>query len=605
MKQREIRHKAGLFCVRKERKVQMPYRKYVAKYWKGFSLAILFLMLEASADLMMPTLLADIIDHGIANSDLNYVLQMGGIMLLITLAGAASASVRNILAVRISQKFGAELRSDLFRKIQSLSFERIDKFERSSLITRMTNDITMVQMFVGGLMRIFVKAPMLGIGALILAIRLNPQLSTVFAIVVPIVAVLVFLNMKVGFTRFMKVQQSLDKVNRAVREYLSGVRVVKAFNRFDYEEGKFQRTNEEQRSVTVHAMRAMSVFQPAIMLTVNLGVVAILWIGGTWIHTGAMGQNQVGELVAFVNYMTQILFSLMMVSMVFVMFVRAKASATRISEVFAQKETMTWPASNDGQTFREGKVDFEDVHFAYAGESGTPVLKHISLSILPGETVGIIGSTGSGKTTLVGLIPRFYDATCGVVRVDGKDVKDIDPAKLRESIAIVPQKSVLFSGTIMENIRWGNEQATEAEVEQAAKMAEAHEFISKLPEGYHTRLGQQGVNLSGGQKQRLSIARALIRKPKLLILDDCTSAVDTTTESRIKASLRKYASNLTCIIIAQRISSVMDADNIVVMDLGEVVGIGTHETLMKDCSVYQEIYESQMGKGETADVRQE
>lgn len=583
----------------------MPYRKYVAKYWKGFSLAILFLMLEASADLMMPTLLADIIDHGIANSDLNYVLQMGGIMLLITLAGAASASVRNILAVRISQKFGAELRSDLFRKIQSLSFERIDKFERSSLITRMTNDITMVQMFVGGLMRIFVKAPMLGIGALILAIRLNPQLSTVFAIVVPIVAVLVFLNMKVGFTRFMKVQQSLDKVNRAVREYLSGVRVVKAFNRFDYEEGKFQRTNEEQRSVTVHAMRAMSVFQPAIMLTVNLGVVAILWIGGTWIHTGAMGQNQVGELVAFVNYMTQILFSLMMVSMVFVMFVRAKASATRISEVFAQKETMTWPASNDGQTFREGKVDFEDVHFAYAGESGTPVLKHISLSILPGETVGIIGSTGSGKTTLVGLIPRFYDATRGVVRVDGKDVKDIDPAKLRESIAIVPQKSVLFSGTIMENIRWGNEQATEAEVEQAAKMAEAHEFISKLPEGYHTRLGQQGVNLSGGQKQRLSIARALIRKPKLLILDDCTSAVDTTTESRIKASLRKYASNLTCIIIAQRISSVMDADNIVVMDLGEVVGIGTHETLMKDCRVYQEIYESQMGKGETADVRQE
>jgi len=451
-------------------------------------------------------------------------------------------------------------------------------------------------------MRIFVKAPMVGVGALILAVRLNPNLSIVFLVVVPIVATLVAINMKIGFTRFMRVQKSLDKVNSAVREYLSGVRVVKAFNRFDFETEKFQRTNEEQRSTMVRAMRAMAIFNPAIMLVVNLGVVAILWIGGMWINSGAMGSNQVGELVAFINYMTQILFALMMLSMVFTMFVRARASALRIGEVFGQVNQMTWTNdSNKGVT--EGGITFDRVEFAYAGTSGSPVLKNISFEVRPGETVGMIGSTGSGKTSLVSLIPRFYDPTAGTVRIDGKDIRDMDPAVLREKIAIVPQKSVLFSGTILENIRWGNEAATEEEVELAARMAQAHEFISGLPEGYHSRLGQQGVNLSGGQKQRVSIARALVRKPRILILDDCTSAVDTATETKIKEALKQYSADLTCIMIAQRITSVMDADKIIVMDLGEVVGVGTHESLMKDCKVYQEIFQSQIGKELYANVQ--
>lgn len=583
----------------------MPYAKYIRKYWKGFLLALFFLTLESIADLMMPTLLADIIDHGVANRDMDYVLRMGGLMLLITAGGAVAASLRNVLAVIVSQRFGTELRADLFRKIQALSFEHIDKFERASLITRMTNDITIVQNFVGGLMRIFVKAPLIGIGALILAVRLNPDLSMIFVVVVPIVAILVALNMKIGFRRFLKVQQSLDKVNAAVREYLAGVRVVKAFNRFDFEVAKFNRTNEEQKERSAHAMRAMAIFNPLIMLTVNLGVVAILWIGGRWVDAGIMQGSQVGELVAFINYMTQILFALMMVSMVFNMFVRARASTKRIDEVFAERDAAkgTTPAvdgADRGSPVTAGRIDFENVDFAYA--DGAAVLKNVSFSCLPGETVGIIGSTGSGKSSLVSLIPRFYDAVSGTIRLDGKDVQELDPAAIRRSIAVVPQKSTLFTGTVADNIRWGDESATMEEIERAAEMAQAHEFIVRFPEGYESRLGPRGVNLSGGQKQRVSIARALIRKPRILILDDCTSAVDTATEAKIKEALRTYSRGLTCLLIAQRITSVMDADKIVVLDQGEVVGVGKHEDLLRENKVYQEIYQSQIGKEMQAHV---
>ncbi|PFO07872.1 ABC transporter [Bacillus sp. AFS076308] len=569
--------------------------KYVQKYWKSFSIAVLFLTFEAISDLMQPTIMAKIIDQGVVNRDIHYVLKMGGVMLLITAFGAISASTRSVIASIVSQNFGTELRSDLFKKIQTLSFKNLDKFNRASLITRLTNDVTQVQVFVNGLMRIFVKSPLLAIGGLVMATRLNLHLSVVLAVVVPIVALLIILNLRLGFPLFSKVQNALDKVNSVMREYLSGVRVVKAFNRFDVEIGKFANANEHFKDQSVAAGRLMATFSPLIMLTVNLGIVVVLWIGGLGVESGTI---QVGHIIAFTNYMTQILFSLMVISMVFNMFVRAKASAGRINEVFLQedgfiKETKAVPPPHVQET---GRIDFEDVSFSYEGTSGEPVLKHIGLTILPGETVGIIGSTGSGKSTLVGLIPRFYDVTSGTIKVDGQDISRLDPQMLRDKIAIVPQKNILFTGTVAENIRWGKEDASGEEVRTAAVIAGADDFIAAAPEGYETMIGQGGVNFSGGQKQRISIARALVKKPSILILDDSTSAVDVATEAKIKSALKRYAKGLICLLIAQRITSIMDADKIVVLDHGELVGCGTHSELLADCRVYQEIYQSQMGK---------
>lgn len=567
--------------------------KYIKTYWKSFSIAVLFLTIEAICDLLQPTVMAIIIDEGVANRDMNYVLKMGGVMLLITAIGAGAASTRSIMASIVSQNFGTELRSDLFKKIQSLAFRNLDKFDRASLVTRMTNDVTQVQIFVNGLMRIFVKAPLLAIGGLIMATRLNLHLAVVLAVVVPIVAVLIVYNLKLGFPKFTKVQQALDRVNRVMREYLSGVRVVKAFNRFDVEIAKFSTANEHFKEESVGANRLMAVFSPAIMLTVNLGIVVVLWLGGHGVNNGTI---QVGHVIAFINYMTQILFSLMMISMVFTMFVRAKASAGRIGEVFAEENQLAWKDDVKSHPVEKGRIDFEHVWFSYDTAGGEPVLKDINLCILPGETVGVIGSTGSGKTTLVGLIPRFYDVTGGTIKVDGEDVKHVNPKRLRDKIAFVPQRNVLFTGTVAENIRWGKEDATQQEIEAAAAMACADEFIDASPEGYQTRIGQGGVNFSGGQKQRLSIARALVKQPEILILDDSTSAVDVATEAKMKAALKKYANGLTTIIIAQRISSIIDADKIVVLDRGEIAGSGTHGELITDCRVYQEIYRSQMGQ---------
>ncbi|TBL81702.1 ABC transporter ATP-binding protein [Paenibacillus thalictri] len=572
-------------------------QKYLKKYGKPFSLAVLFLTCEAVCDLLLPTLMSKIIDVGVAEQRMDYVLKMGGVMIGITAAAAVISLSRNVIASTVSQRFGTELRSDLFRKIQTFSFDNVDQFDRASLVTRLTNDVTQVQNFSNGLMRIFVKAPLLCIGGLIMATRLNPQLSVVLAVVVPVVGVLIVLNMKVGFPRFLNVQKALDKLNSIMREYLSGVRVVKAFNRFDFEVEKFDRTNREYQSRSVQAMRAMAFFNPGIILTVNLGIVAVVWYGG---HRVMQGHMQVGHIIAFINYMTQILFSLMMISMVFNMFIRARASAGRIGEVLMQ-ESGGQPHESGSRQDAEpgpanGSIAFENVSFSYEGTVGEPVLKNVTFSCLPGETVGIIGSTGSGKSTLVSLIPRFYNISSGRLLVGGVDVSGVDPKRLRSRIAIVPQKTVLFTGTVTDNVRWGKEDATPEEIETAAKIAEAHEYISSFPEKYDTRLGQGGVNFSGGQKQRLSIARAIVRKPDILILDDCTSAVDVATEARIKESLKTYAKDLTCLIIAQRITSVMDADKIVVLDRGEVVGIGPHDSLVENCRVYKEIFQSQIGK---------
>ncbi|SEP38434.1 ABC transporter ATP-binding protein [Propionispora vibrioides] len=570
---------------------------YGRKYGRQFLVAVAFVTLEAVCDLLQPTIMSRIIDVGVAEKNLTYILHMGSAMLGITALGAVFASVRNIISSRVSQRLGADLRLELYEKIHSLSFSTINQLDRSSLLTRLTNDVVQVQNFVNGLMRIFVKAPILCIGGIIMAVNLNMHLSLVLVTVVPLVGLLIMLNMKVGFPLFVKVQAAIDKMNGVLREYLSGVRVVKAFNRFDYEADKFSKVNQNLQGSTILAMRAMALFSPGVSLTLNIGIVAVLWLGSQGVNSGQM---QVGQIVAFINYMTQILFSLMIIFMVFNMFVRAEASARRIEEVLVRQPGMAWireGSSGESEEVVRGTVSFEHVYFSYDQASDDTVLKNISFVCRPGEVVGIIGTTGAGKTSLVNLIPRFYDATAGLVAVNGIDVRQVNPAELREKIAIVPQQTVLFTGTIMDNIRWGKEEASVAEIEAAAVFAQAHEFISRLPEGYQTQLGQGGVNLSGGQKQRVSLARALVRKPEILILDDCTSAVDGETEGKINQAIRQYARQAACFLVGQRITSVIAADKILVMDDGQIVGAGTHGELLQTCQVYQEIFQSQMGKG--------
>ncbi|MFC0215878.1 ABC transporter ATP-binding protein [Paenibacillus chartarius] len=571
------------------------FRKYYRKHGFMFGVAILFLTIEAAADLLQPTIMAHIIDEGVAEGRMDYVVKMGAFMLLITALGAIGASVRNIVSSRVSGQFGAELRADLFRHIQKLGFAKLDRFERASLIVRMTNDVTQVQNFANGLMRIFVKAPLLCIGSLIMAVRLNPELSLVLVVVVPLAGLFVAMNLRIGVPYFTRMQKALDRVNGIIREYLAGVRVVKAFHRYDAETLKFDGANGEYRDRATDAARIVAFFSPTVMLTMNMGIVAVLWFGGHRVSGGGM---QVGHIVAFINYMTQMLYAFMVVTMVFTMFVRAKGSAARIGEVLAERNDMAWVdgAVSAARASERGMVEFDAVTCRYGKADSAPALRDVSFVCRPGETIGIIGSTGSGKSTLVGLIPRYYEADSGTVKVNGIDVRLCDPKELRRRIAVVPQKTMLFTGTVADNIRWGNEEATREQVEQAARMAEAHEFISKLPEGYDAPVGQGGTGFSGGQKQRLAIARALVRQPDILILDDCTSAVDAATEARIKSALRTYAKGLTCILIAQRITSVIDADRIVVLDQGELAGIGSHAELMDSCRVYREIYESQLGK---------
>jgi len=621
---------------------------YVRRHGAWFMASILCLTLEAAVDLMQPVLLARIIDEGVAFLDLRRVLGLGGIMLLLTGAGALAATARNVISSRVSQRFGMELRADMYRRIQSMPLASLDRFDRASLVTRITNDVTQVQNFVNGLMRIFVKAPLMCIGALIMAASLNLYLASVLAAVVPVVLMLLALNMKYGFPLFQRVQRAMDRVNGAMREYLAGVRVVKAFNRFSYETEKFDRANAELQQTTTRALQTMALFNPAVMLTVNLGLVAVLWIGGWGVRTGRV---QVGETMAFLSYMTQILYSLMMIFMVFAMFVRARTSALRIGEVFAAGDgaeasagvtgTAAGPAvapepagpaaSADGEGApvapepagpsagpgggtaalspagsvagtaapAGGRIDFERVTFRYpsdAGDDGLPALREVTFTCLPGETVGIIGPTGSGKSTLVSLLLRLYDVTSGAVKVDGAGVRSVDPRVLRASIACVTQDASLFTGTIADNIRMGKEDATMEEIAEAARLAQAREFIEAFPEKYETRLGQRGVNLSGGQKQRIALARALVRRPRILVLDDAMSALDAVTESRAREALKSLGQGVTRILIAQKIATVMDADKIIVLDHGEVAGVGTHETLLRSCPLYREICETQLGK---------
>jgi len=479
--------------------------KYIKKYYGLFLLAILFLSVEAFCDLLQPTIMSKIVDVGISNRDLRYVLEKGALMLTVTGLGALGAVGRNNLSSRVSQQFGTELRFDLFAKIQTLSCENAGKFDTASLVTRLTNDVIQTQNFVNGTMRVFVKAPLLCLGSIVMAVVLEPRLSPIIAVTAPAVILIVFLNTRVSYPRFRKVQRAIDGLNGMMREYLSGVRVIKAFNRFDFEKARFARANEALVDVQVSAMKTMAVFSPLSALVINLGIVAVLWAGGYAVDSGTV---EVGRIIAFINYMTQMLGSLMMLSRVFAMYVRARASTERIGDVMNTEETIP-KARQPVKEAGERGLAFRDVSFFYSGNRNEPVLKHVSFSLKPGETLGIIGMTGSGKTSIINLIPRFYDVSSGAVLVNGTDVRDVDEHALRDKIAVVPQKNTLFTGSILDNIRWGNKNADMEDVIKAAEVAQAHPFISAFPEGYETILGQGGVNLSGGQKATdLHCARA-------------------------------------------------------------------------------------------------
>lgn len=564
--------------------------KYFKKYYKMFFLAVGCVMLEVLCDLLQPTLMSIIIDNGISTNDMSMVLKYGFIMIGVSIFGAFIAINRNRFATTVAQDFGADLRLDVFNKIQSFDFDNIDKFERGSLITRLTNDITNIQNFIYGLMRIFVRAPLLAIGCIIMSIRLDLKMALIVLTIVPIVGGLIYLNLRYGYPYFLKVQRAIDKVNGVIREYLRGVRVVKAFNRFDFQEERFENVNDDLTCKSIASMRFMAVFNPIITLIVNIAIAIIIWSGATRVNLGTI---QVGKIVAFTNYMTQLLFALMSTTMIFSSLIRAKTSSERINEIFLEENNIKEIKDKTYNSSEKGNIKYENVTFSYKGLKGDPIIDDISFTLERGMTLGIVGSTGSGKTTLVNLIPRFYDAKLGKILIDGIDIRNYTFEELRAKISIVPQKTVLFSGTIKENIRWGKEDATDDEIVEVCKIADADSFISGFNKGYDSIIGQGGSNLSGGQKQRIAIARALIKRPEILILDDSTSALDTDTEYRIRKSLKEYSKDMTTILIAQKVSSVINADKIIVLDHGKIVGEGTHDELMSNCETYKDIYKSQ------------
>ncbi len=570
--------------------MKASYFKYIKPHIWFFILGPLSMILEVVGEIFMPRLMSLIVDSGIATGDKAYIIKTGLSMIGVALMMMAGGIFGNYCAVRASIGFSSGLRQDLFNKVQTFSFKNIDSFSTASLITRLTNDTTQLQHVIRMGLVMLLRSPGLLVGALIMAISINARLAIVIGVVIPILAFCIIMIMTRAFPRFNVMQKKLDAINRSIQENITNVRVVKSFVREDFEKEKFAVSNTDLRDSTLRAMRTVIKNGPVMTLMMNITTIAVLWFGGNFVMKGSL---EIGELAAFTTYIVQILMSLMMVSMIILQASRALASSRRIKEVL-----LTVPdVSDEDATFKDkeitgGSVEFKNVYFSYS-KDGVNVLEDINFSIKSGETVGILGATGSGKTSLVGLIARLYDVTEGSVLVDGVDVRDYSLYNLREGVGMVLQKNTLFSGTIEENLLWGKEDATEEEIISATSHSQAHSFISSFTRGYDTELGQGGVNVSGGQKQRICIARALIKKPRILILDDSTSAVDTATEQKIREAFLNELADTTKIIIAQRISSVTDCDKIIVIDDGRIVGEGTHETLLADNEYYKEIYYSQ------------
>jgi ATP-binding cassette, subfamily B, multidrug efflux pump len=572
---------------------------YVKPYWQWVLLAPLLMLGEVTMDLMQPRLLATIVDEGIARLDMGVVVRTAALMVGLAILGAGGGISNGIFASKAAQSFGADLRQDLFSKVEQLSFANIDRLQTGQLVTRLTSDVVQVQEALYTLLRIMVRAPLLLVGGLIMAIITAPQLAFLPLGLMPLTLIPVIWVVRKATPLFGRVQRRLDALNEIMQENLAGIRVVKAFARSEHERLRFGTGNRELAEETIRTIRVIIVVMPVMMFTVNLGVVGVLWFGGVNVVEGSM---QVGQLMAFVNYLAQILMSVLMVSMLVTHLARATASAERIQEILDSIPTIRDKPDAISDPPEDATVAFEDVTFAYDGDGADAALQGISFVARPGQTLAMLGQTGSGKSTLVHLIPRYYDVTGGRITVGGVDVRDMSSATLRRMIGAVLQETVLFSGTIRDNIRYGRPDASQEEVEQAARMAQAHDFIQEFPDGYDTILGQRGVNLSGGQKQRVAIARALLVEPPILILDDSTSSVDVETEAMIQQALEAYGRDRTCIMVAQRISSVLNADQILVLNDGRVVASGTHEQLVASSPVYREIYESQLGNAEVLDV---
>lgn len=568
---------------------------YLGPYKKHLLLCFFLVLGEVICEMVIPFLISQIVDIGIAQKNTNYILQKGLIMTALAIISIGLGIANSKFSAKVSQGLAANLRSALFNKIQTFSFTTIDKFSTASLTTRLTNDVSQIQNATLMFLRMLLRSPLMLICALIFAININFKLSIVVLIAIPILSIFIAIIIKNAEKLFVLMQKQLDNLNRILRENFIAIRVVKAFIREDYELSKFNQSNQSLKKASVKAGSLVGLIMPFMSLILNGTILVVIWIGGQMIGKGIIGT---GTLISFTSYLFHILISIMFFSMIFIFTARAEASAKRIVEVLDTSVDITDSPKilKESPLIKQGKIEFKNVDFKYNQKNHSKkILSDIDLVVKPGEFTAIVGSTGSGKTTLVNLIPRLFEVTKGSVLIDDINVRDYKLNDLRQGIGMVLQQNVLFSGTIKENLLWGNETATQEEIETACKFAQAHDFIMSFPDGYNSRIDQGGVNVSGGQKQRLCIARALIKKPKILILDDSTSALDTATEAEVRKVLNTKLNDMTVLIIAQRISSVKDADKIIVLNDGKISGIGTHDSLLKTNKIYQEIYNSQQG----------
>lgn len=567
--------------------------KGLKPYWTLVIGVLVLVFISTLTDLELPDLMSDIVDTGIVQGDVSYILGRGGVMLLVALLGTVCTILTSYLSSKIGMGFSRDLRKKVFEKVESFSLTEINEMGTASLITRTTNDINQVQMVVIMMMRMMLSAPIMIVGALIMALRKDVELSKVILVVIPIIIVTIVIIAKFTLPMFQKMQNKIDKLNLVVRENLTGIRVIRVFNKVEAEQERFNQASLEVSRIATMANRLMGALMPLMMLILNLSIIAVIWFGGIRINDGDL---MVGDLMAFIQYLTQVMFSLLMLTMMFVLIPRAQASAVRINEVLEMKSPIQEPKEAI-QPQLKGYVEFKNVSFGYEGAEEYAI-SNISFVAKPGEVTAIIGGTGSGKSSILNMIPRFYDAAKGEVLVDGVNVRHMNQQELRSKIGYVPQKAVLFTGTIRDNILYGKEDATDEEVRHALDIAQATDFVSKMKEGIESPISQGGTNVSGGQKQRLSIARAIVRKPEIYLFDDSFSALDFKTDAQLRAALKKETKDSTVIIVAQRVSTVMDATRILVMDEGHVVGMGTHEELLQTNEIYQQIVESQLKKGE-------